>query len=236
MHQYLRFGVENGRQTRKSDHILNNNLMNELSVPRKKSNIRVLILYFAFAWLFPVLGLLVSLFNIEIEPFQSSSWAKATRLTFFFLTAPVYLVYLRLVLLKTFPRQNKATIAFFVPVVVTFLSYAEHLKNGIANVLLLDALPLFLGLNIVLLVGLFRLAVKDLAGDGEKIKRLPILLAFVGLYLMPVVFLAVYGWEINSIASNGNFLTGPFRLLVNVVLVVGFHSKIIKSLYQEGQL
>jgi len=208
-------------------------------VERGKLNKILLNVYLVLVWLLPTIGILVSLFTIEIEPFKDSSWTKAVRIIFFFMTMPVYLIYARLIIIEIFPHKNKTALLYFIPYVFTFTFYYHHINDNILYFITLDSLPLFLGINLVFFFGLINLIIKKSVGDGflTILGKIVLTIVIMLLYYAPVMFFTLYGHQLNILVSDSeSTVPGLVKFYFTILLVAFFNIKVVNNLYRAGKL
>ncbi len=206
---------------------------------RNKVNRILLNIFLILVWLLPTIGMLVSLFTIEIEPFISSTWTKVARIIFFFLTMPVYLIYARLIIIEIFPHKNRNALLYFIPYIFTFAFYYQHINDNILHFITLDSLPLFLGINLIFFFGLINLIIKNTVGDSLKTILGKILLTIVImlLYYTPVIFFTFYGHQLNILVSDPeSIVSGLVKFYFTILLVAFFNIKAVNNLYHAGKL
>ncbi|RLD66674.1 MAG: hypothetical protein DRI95_06240 [Bacteroidetes bacterium] len=206
---------------------------------RKKLNKILLNTYLVLVWLLPAIGMLVSLFTIEIEPFKDSNWTKVVRIIFFFMTMPVYLIYARLIIIEIFPHKNRNALLYFIPYIFTFAFYYQHINENILYFITLDSLPLFLGINLIFFFGLINLIIKKTVGDSISIilGKIVLTLVIMLLYYAPVIFFAMYGHQLNILVSDSeNIISGMVKFYFTILLVAFFNIKAVNNLYHSGML
>lgn len=206
---------------------------------RNKFNKILLYLFLILVWLLPTIGMLTSFFSIDIEPFKDSSWKAAARVLFIIITMPVYLIYARLIIIEIFPYKNKNALLYFIPYVFTFAFYYQHINDDVLNFIVLDSLPLFLGINLILFFGLIKLIYENSSASDISTILISILLSviIIGLYYTPVAFLAVYGHHLNKLVSDiGNITTNLIKFYFSILLVTFFNIKAVNNLYKAGKL
>ncbi len=195
--------------------------------------------YLVLVWLLPTVGMLVSLFTIEIEPFTNSNWTKVVRVIFFFITMPVYLIYARLIIIEIFPIRNRNALLFFIPYIFTFIFYFQHINDNILYFITLDSLPLFVGINLIFFFGLIKLIVKDSSSEAGSIILVKILITTIimGLYFTPVVFFTLYGHSLSVyVSGNERIVLNLAEFYFTILLVAIFNIKAVNNLYHAGKL
>lgn len=206
---------------------------------RNKFNKTLLYIFLILVWLLPTIGMLVSLFTIEIEPFKDSNWTKVVRIIFFFMTMPVYLIYARLIIIEIFPHKNRNALLYFIPYVFTFGLYYQHINDNVLYFITLDSLPLFLGINLIFFFGLINLLIINMAGNSIStiLGKIVLTIVIMLLYYAPVLFFAIYGHQLNILVSGTeSVISGLAKFYFTILLVAFFNIKAVKNLYVAGKL
>lgn len=206
---------------------------------RNKFNKILLNIFLVLVWLLPAIGMLVSLFTIEIEPFKDSNWTKIVRIIFFFMTMPVYLIYARLIIIEIFPHKTRNALLFFIPYIFTFVFYYKHINDNILYFITLDSLPLFLGINLIFFFGLINLIIQN--SVGEKILtvfgKILATIVIMGIYYTPVSFFTMYGHRLNiHVSDTENIISNLVKFYFTILLVAFFNIRVVKNLYHAGKL
>lgn len=206
---------------------------------RSKFNKILLNIFLILVWLLPTIGMLVSLFTIDIEPFKDSNWTKVVRIIFFFMTMPVYLIYARLIIIEIFPHKNRTAISYFIPYIFTFAFYYQHINDNILYFITLDSLPLFLGINLIFFFGLINLIIKNTVGDSLPtiLGKIVLTIVIMLLYYAPVIFFTLYGHQLNILVSDSeSMISGLVKFYFTILLVAFFNIKAVNNLYLAGKL
>jgi hypothetical protein len=202
---------------------------------RTRANKILLNIYLVLGWVLPTAGLLLTIFMIKQASFNESIWTKITRILFIFVTMPVYLIYARLIIIEIFPKKLLYALLFFVPYVLTFFNYYQHIHDNLLNFIALDSIPLFSGINLVLFLGLINLVYKKNKGATDVGIVILLTLVIASLYLIPVIYFIVYGHYLNTLLQE-NYVPELIKYYLNILLVALFNVKVIKALYIKGVL
>lgn len=188
----------------------------------------------------PAVILLLSL-GLKDYEIQQGAFAGLSRVLFFFLTLPVYVVYASLIFKAIGKMSTKWVFLLFVPHFVNLIwyFYAYNFSSDLIRVLLLDSIPTLCGLNLCFFLGLIYLIItkaSTVEGLGVLVARLAMTLIIMFLMFTPIVFFFIVGWNMSLDHATTAPVLAITKYLFSIVLVVFAHYGVIIELYHQGKL
>lgn len=213
-----------------------------MQIPNKRTitNKCLLGAYIILVLVIPMIALIVSYSVYDDLAIQKTLIGRISVFLYVLVSLPVYLIYSRLVIKEYFPYSNKQAILLFVPFIISYASFfIDKGFNGVWNYLIINSLPLYVGLNLVFFVGLVYL-LYDKNKDEDVKSLLGILLAslvILCLLFLPVLHFFLLGIEINSMNLSGYQMARSVVIFIFTILLMAFfHYKIVIRLYEKGEL
>jgi len=169
------------------------------------------------------------------------SWILGSaRLALFFVVLPVHIIYLAIAINAWFPRRTPRALLAFVPFVVTVVTYvtAYGFDRGYFAVWLLNALPLFVGFQLCLVGGTTMLFLEKLDEADDKGAKIAVFAFLFFLFFLPVAVVTYCGGRLHVVwAPDGReALKSCLIFACSILLVVGFHRRVLAKLYEQGEL
>ncbi len=197
-----------------------------------------IILYLAL----PAVLMLISL-GFKDYPIQKGNFAATSRVLFFFVSLPVYVVYAGIILKALAQMAAKWMLLLFVPHVANLVWYAYNYQfsSDWLRLMVFDSIPMYSGLNICFFIGLLILMISvtiaTIKKEGTKTLAARILVTLIVMLAIftPVVFFFIVGWNMAQTYNPDNTSIGIFKYLFSIVLVIFSHYKVIIDLYKKGQ-
>ena len=171
--------------------------------------------------------------NRNIVPFSDSGWMNGGRLAYIFISIPAYFVYARMMVKDFFPKENIKALYLFVPVFITIGLYFINKPDNLLEMLISDSLPLYLGLNLLFFLGLFKL----IFSDEFSIGRLIIGIIIMFLLFFGAVCLFIIGLQLSTkyeVNSNDSFWLIS-KYIFTILLVSFFHFNLFVKMGNEGK-
>jgi len=194
------------------------------------------ILYIISYVVFPAVVLLLSLWNQSLE-IKNETYLEILRFDFLLVTLPIYAVYSTIIFKEIVYKSLKKVLFLFVPIILTIiLMLVNYNKSTTSLQLILDSLPMFLGIYTSLFAGLLILVVKKTNKTDKhffaKILVTIILFIVIGF---PVFHFYKIGFKISEMLSTSNIILSKIKFLLSIFIVIFFHYKIIIELYEKGE-
>ena len=188
--------------------------------------------YIIFMIAIPLVVLMMAI-NRSIVSFSDSGWMNGGRLAYIFISIPAYFIYARMMIKDYFPKENIKALYLFVPVLITIGLYFINKPDHLLEILISDSLPMYLGLNLLFFLGLFKLIFIDEFSIGLLIAGIIILfLLFFG-----AACLFIIGLQLSTkyaVNPNDNFWLIA-KYIFTILLVAFFHFNLFVKMGNEGK-
>jgi len=212
----------------------------QLQNKRNTSNKLLLWGYIILVLVIPMVALTASYSVYSDMEVQKTFIGKISIFLYILVSLPVYLIYSRLIIREYFPYNNKQAILLFVPFVISYVTFfIDKGYDDIWNYLIINSLPLYIGLNLIFFLGLLYL-LYDKNKDVDLKSLLGILLASLVILcflFLPVLHFFILGIEVNSLNLSGYQMIRSIIVFVFTILLMAFfHYKIVINLYEKGAL
>ena len=160
------------------------------------------------------------------------------RFMFFFASLPAFIVYASHLIKRIFPRENKKAFLMLFSMFLPLLIYAYNSPKNILEYIITGALPVYLGLNFILIAAFFIIPFRKKSGKfnlkefGQNILALIIAFAIIFPTLfLPAIYVFIYNLEIS--VDNIYDYRGIIKLVFSILLVAYFNFKPIKQIVKE---
>ena len=169
----------------------------------------------------------------NIVPFSESNWMNAGRLAYYFISIPAYFVYAKMMIREYFPKENKKTLTLFVPLIVTLGLYFFNKPDNLLELLILDSLPMYLGLNLLFFLGLAQI----LIFEEFSFIRLFVSILILGFLFYGAICVFIIGYQLNikySITAT-NEKVAILKYIFSILLVSFFHLSLFQEMSKNGK-
>jgi len=208
---------------------------------RSKSNIAILSFYILLELIIPAIVLLYAL-TVDVVDISASWLVKPSRILFFLVSLPIYVVYLGLLQKTFFPTENKKALLFFPGYVINLLIYS-FLHQSSQNLILFFVmynLPLYIALNLCFMIGLVVLIMKKTSEDGfyQVSGKVFSTLIIMMLCFIPVIYFIIFGYQLNLYlsAANAGFNMFVLTYIVTILGLMHHYSRQLRKLYKKDLL
>jgi len=206
---------------------------------RSTSNKTLLALYIIFVLAIPSLLLLYAQ-GVEGTKFHQSTLGGISRIAFFFMALPIYLVYAGIMVNDHFPKNNRSSLPLFIPLLLNaaFYSYIATQSENLKEVLILNALPLYLGLNLLFLITVSYLIFINLKGENLKttLQKLFVMGFLYFCFFLPAIYFLLLGFHLNTQITTLSETVLNIQLVISILIVPFAHYPLLKKLYHRGKL
>lgn len=207
---------------------------------RARVNKTLLFIYIVLVLVIPVIALFASFGVSDNLKVYDTFLGTASRVLYVFVSLPVYAVYANIVIKELFPVSGRKVFYLFIPIIATWL--IQIFDKGFTefwDFLILNSLPLYLGLNLVFVIGLFILIVINAKDEsfGAIIGRVIASIIIIILIFAPPVYFFLLGIEMHSVDLVGYEKVRAVAMFIFTILLMAFfHYKIVIELYERGKL
>ncbi len=192
----------------------------------------LLVIYVFITATFPML--IVGFSLLGDNSFHNSDFlAGWWRLTFVFISFPLYIAYSSLLAREGFPKKNKNAILQLLSIFIPLIIYAYNKPDNIIEYIELGGLPVYLALNLIFFIAIIAIPL-------SKTKELDIktVLTLFILFLISIPFIFypvgyVFAYDLYVSIENLQDYEGILKIVSSILLVAYFHIKPVKMYYKK---
>ena len=205
---------------------------------RNRINKLLLILYVVTFLVAPMVILTIG-FNTTFEVLLYPEFIRQSGyILFLIVSIPTYAIYAYMMIKEKFPEKNLNAFLLFIPILFASVVYFFSDSKNFFEKLISDSLPFYLGLNIMFFIGLNILFIQNMKGASDKLLRIIVAPILLIVLFFPAGFLMTAGYElsIKNAQTETEVLKELSKYFISIALVIVFHYKTLKGLYEKGLL